>query len=120
MRILLPLLIINLVIGPAFADRDIRNRDLPSYETTSKAQYLKYPAYEQVIFIEGLYDSFRFFIARGAAGDDLLKCLPDIETFASRFLITDLFEKTLKTADQTEPLASVLLRTFQDFCERLK
>lgn len=120
MRFFLLFLIIVLIFGPASADRNLNNQNLTNYRTTSKTQYLKYPAYEQAIYVEGLYDSLRFFASRGAAGDELAKCLFDAETFVSQITISDLFKKTLEQADESEPLASVLLRTFQKFCNGLK
>lgn len=120
MRFFLLFLIIVLIFGPASADRNLNNQNLTNYRTTSKTQYLKYPAYEQAIYVEGLYDSLRFFASRGAAGDELAKCLFDAETFVSQITISDLFKKTLEKADESEPLASVLLRTFQKFCNGLK
>ncbi len=102
------------------SDREQASSPRKPYETMAAPKFLDgLSVYDQTTYFHGLYDSFRYYVSQDG-NEETAQCLSDMEVSMSRPAVTDMFKQTLKTADGSEPLVAVLMRTFQDFCKGLK
>lgn len=86
----------------------------PSYRPMTVNQYLNRMPYDaQVMYFQGLYDSFKYFASQGD-NKDLLECLSDMEVAVSRLTMTDIFKKHLERINDGTHMISALYGMAQE------